>query len=242
MARIRTIKPEFWTSEQVMECAPLTRLLFIGIWNFCDDAGNHPASAKTIKALVFPGDDIVSADVQSMLDELSSNGLITLYEANGKTYLHVLGWKHQKIDKPTIKYPASPNGSGVLAEASPNGSGGLPPGKEGEGKGKELTHTPGAPFAMFLEWVPDETILKTYSLMAGLPVTLFTRPAIAPFVCHHDAKGACRTEKEWVTALVNWIKRDKDRDARVVPLARRQANGPDFHSGDTSWANDLGDL
>lgn len=34
MARIRTIKPEFWTSEQVMGCAPLARLLFIGLWNF----------------------------------------------------------------------------------------------------------------------------------------------------------------------------------------------------------------
>ena len=63
MARIRTIKPEFWTSEQVMECSPLARLLFIGVWNFCDDAGNHPMSAKTLKALVFPGDDITSAKV-----------------------------------------------------------------------------------------------------------------------------------------------------------------------------------
>lgn len=93
MARIRTIKPEFWSSEQVMECQPLTRLLFIGIWNFCDDGGNHPDSEKTIKARVFPG------------DELSSNGLLSFYEHSGKQYLHVCGWEHQRIDKPTFKYP-----------------------------------------------------------------------------------------------------------------------------------------
>lgn len=106
MARIRTIKPEFWTSEQVMECEPVTRLLFIGLWNFCDDYGNHPASPKTIKALVFPGDDITPATVERMLDELSANRLIAYYEHSGKRYLHVRGWKHQKIEKPSKKYPA----------------------------------------------------------------------------------------------------------------------------------------
>jgi hypothetical protein len=49
MARIRTVKPEFWTSEQVMELSPLARLAFIGMWNFCDDAGVHTASAKRLK-------------------------------------------------------------------------------------------------------------------------------------------------------------------------------------------------
>lgn len=65
MARIRTIKPEFWSSEQVMESRPLARLLFIGLWNFCDDGGNHPLSPRTIKALVFPGDDITTEAVRT---------------------------------------------------------------------------------------------------------------------------------------------------------------------------------
>ncbi|TLG93132.1 hypothetical protein FEM54_05190 [Pseudomonas edaphica] len=105
MARIRTIKPEFWSSEQVMECQALTRLLFIGIWNFCDDGGNHPDSEKTIKARVFPGDEISSSSIRRMLDELSSNGLLSFYEHSGKRYLHVCGWEHQRIDKPTLRYP-----------------------------------------------------------------------------------------------------------------------------------------
>lgn len=105
MARIRSIKPEFWTSEQVMECSPMARLLFIGIWNFCDDAGNHVASPRTIKANVLPGDDIGSSNVQRMLDELYENGLIDYYVVDSKRYLHVTGWHHQRIDKPTYKHP-----------------------------------------------------------------------------------------------------------------------------------------
>ena len=36
-----------WTSEQIVECSPIARLLFIGMWNFCDDGGNHlPAQRR----------------------------------------------------------------------------------------------------------------------------------------------------------------------------------------------------
>ncbi len=133
MARIRSIKPEFWSSEQIMECSPTARLLFIGLWNFCDDAGNHVASAKTIKAEIFPGDDISSTDVQRMLDELSSNSLVAFYANGDKQYLHVTGWKkHQKIDRPTFKHPPFSNDDRRdLDEPSP------PEGKGEEGRGEE---------------------------------------------------------------------------------------------------------
>lgn len=126
MARIRTIKPEFWSSEQVMEIRPLARLLFIGLWNFCDDGGNHPLSPRTIKALVFPGDDITTEAVRELLGELEGTGLIHSYIVQSKQYLHVSGWKHQKIEKKNFKYPPVPelvveqssNGSGVVVEES----------------------------------------------------------------------------------------------------------------------------
>ena len=106
MSRIRSIKPEFWTSEQVMECSTNARLLFIGLWNFCDDAGRLPVKARQIKAQVFPGDDITSENVLGMIDELSANGLITIYVVDNQRYLEVTGWHHQRIDKPQKpKYP-----------------------------------------------------------------------------------------------------------------------------------------
>lgn len=136
MARIRTIKPEFWASEQVMECSPMARLLFIGLWNFCDDAGNHVASERTIKAEIFPGDDISTDDVRRMLAELSANGLIAFYASNDKGFIHVTGWKHQKIERPSFKHPAYPgtvsaNDRRTLGDQSP------PEGNGREGKGEE---------------------------------------------------------------------------------------------------------
>lgn len=109
MARIRTIKPEFWTSEQVTDCSMAARLLFIGIWNFCDDAGRISASPKQIKALVLPADDVSSDDVRRMIDELEQRGLVLRYAVDGKDYLQVTGWSHQKIDRPQAsKFPPPP--------------------------------------------------------------------------------------------------------------------------------------
>lgn len=109
MARIRTIKPEFWTSEQVMECSTTSRLLFVGMWNFCDDAGNHPAAYRTLKAEVFPADDFTALQVEALVSELMAAGLIEEYEADGKKYWHVTGWHHQRIEKPNFKHPTHEN-------------------------------------------------------------------------------------------------------------------------------------
>ena len=111
MGRIRSIKPEFWTSEQVVECSPNARLLFIGIWNFCDDKGRHTRSVKQLKALIFPSDDFSGDDVDKMLLELEAQNLIDCYDVETKRYFQVTGWHHQKIDKPQpAKYPAMPEG------------------------------------------------------------------------------------------------------------------------------------
>ena len=152
MARIRTIKPEFWTSEQVMDLSPNARLLFIGLWNFCDDAGIHPASTKRLKAEIMPADDVRSEDVRRMIDECINVGLVREYEIDGEAYWAVTGWHHQKIDQPSYKYPNEdgtvPEGPAkrrqaskstkksqsdrrTIAERSP------PEGKGREGKGKE---------------------------------------------------------------------------------------------------------
>lgn len=111
MARIRSIKPEYWTSEQVMELSRDARLLFIGLWNFCDDGGNHPASPKTLKAEVFPGDDdATGSTVMQWVDELIEQQLLVEYEVDGKEFWHVTGWHHQRIDQPTLRHPSGDTG------------------------------------------------------------------------------------------------------------------------------------
>jgi hypothetical protein len=120
MARIRTVKPEFWASEQVMELTPLARLAFIGMWNFCDDGGVHPASAKTLKAEVFPSDDLTADVIVSLIGEMVTQGLVMEFEAEGKRYWHVTGWaKHQRIDKPTCRHP-QPGQSTITPIALPD--------------------------------------------------------------------------------------------------------------------------
>ncbi|PSJ16900.1 hypothetical protein [Nitrosomonas supralitoralis] len=138
MARIRTVKPEFWTSEQVVECSPIARLMFIGMWNFCDDGGNHPASFKTLKMEVFPGDEISLSQIEEYAKELLKNDLIVEYDGgNGRRYWHVTGWHHQKIEKPNKKHP--PYIPGSIEDHS------TPEGKVKEGKVREkeevITHT-----------------------------------------------------------------------------------------------------
>ncbi|HIE4430002.1 TPA: hypothetical protein ACXM9H_000973 [Burkholderia multivorans] len=114
MARIRSIKPEYWTSEQVMNCSRDARCLFIGLWNFCDDGGNHPASVKTLKAEVFPGDDDATMDaMMRWIDELIEQGLLAEYEAEGREFWHVTGWHHQRIDQPTMRHPVGDAGDAV---------------------------------------------------------------------------------------------------------------------------------
>lgn len=108
MARNRTIKPEFWTSEQVVSCSTTARLLFIGMWNFCDDYGIHPASTVRLKMEVFPADDINDQGVRSLIGELIHSGLIREYEVEGQSYWIVTGWRHQKIEKKYGRYPAPP--------------------------------------------------------------------------------------------------------------------------------------
>lgn len=137
MARIRTIKPEFWVSEQIAECSTNARLLFVGLWNFCDDRGVHPARSRTLKAEVFPMDDCSAQQVQEWVNELISAGLVALFFASdGQEYWHVLGWeKHQKIDRPSFKYPA-PNSTSdqrSIDEHSTNPRRAPPPGRESKG-------------------------------------------------------------------------------------------------------------
>ena len=124
MARIRTIKPEFWTAEQVMELSRDARLLFIGMWNFCDDAGVHPAAHKTLKAEVFPGDDITGVDVKRMVDEIIAQGLLGEFEHEGRRWWYVTGWKHQLINRPTpSRYPKPPRYAPPPLAAGPDGIG-----------------------------------------------------------------------------------------------------------------------
>lgn len=98
MPRIRTIKPEFWVDEKVVELDPWARLLFIGLWNFADDQGFIEYSPRRIKMQVFPGD---TTDVEPLLASLLEAGLLVAYDSPIGKVLHISSWeKHQKVSNP----------------------------------------------------------------------------------------------------------------------------------------------
>lgn len=113
MARMRTIKPEFWPSEAIAGLSPWARLLFIGLWNFCDDGGVHPVSLVRLKNEVFPSDPHTPEEMAGFLAELTRGqpngepGLVIEFAGHdGKRYWFVRSFaEHQKIDKPTKRYP-----------------------------------------------------------------------------------------------------------------------------------------
>jgi hypothetical protein len=142
MARVRTVKPEFWTDRRVGECSVSARLLFIAALNFADDEGGLDRSAKQLKAQAFPYDDI---DCEPLVQELLSVGLLIEYEVGGDKYLHIKNFrKHQRIDKPQKAripvYEHSENVPRMLPDPSKTVQ--RSKGMEGKGreeKGKEKT-------------------------------------------------------------------------------------------------------
>lgn len=104
MARIRTIKPEFWEDEVVGMLSLGARLLFIGSWNLADDEGLLRWTPEYLKASVFMYDHGVGVDeVSGFMQELEDAGLVFGY-IGGKARQR-LGWivkflRHQKINRP----------------------------------------------------------------------------------------------------------------------------------------------
>ena len=106
MARIRTIKPEFWADEKIGPLDPTTRLVFLGLWSMADDAGRLIDSDKQIDAFIFP---YTSETCRRSIDELESIGRIRRgMTQSGQRVIQIVNWHHQKIDKPNKKAQLPP--------------------------------------------------------------------------------------------------------------------------------------
>ena len=93
MARIRTVKPEFFTSEDVVSLTPLARLLYIALWCEADRDGRFAWKPTTFKLRYFPADD---CDIKALCDELLRAGLVVLY-GDGLAYIPTFS-KHQHVN------------------------------------------------------------------------------------------------------------------------------------------------
>lgn len=140
MARIRTIKPEFWTDGKMVKISRCARLFYIGMWNFACDSGHLPDDPLGLRLKIMPADGDVNPD--EMVAELVNMGAVERLETHeGRPYLRIKRFKdHQKVDpRWNSRCPyclaESPEDSPKLPEARPSS------GKESKGKDSK-THLP----------------------------------------------------------------------------------------------------
>jgi hypothetical protein len=215
VARVRTIKPEFWSDEKLTECSLKARLLFIGTWNFADDAGNLDRSAKQIKARVFPVD---SLDCEPLLAELIAQGLLIEYSVSGKKFLHIRGFeKHQVINRPSKpqcpEYDDSLSTQGTITEDS------LSTHNRREVKGREgKRREEGRNAAVLIseDWEPSTRAVEKISREFGLvPEDVQRYVAAFTDIC----KAKAYRYSNFDSAFANSVRQDwpKLRNGRAAP-------------------------
>ena len=86
MARIRTIKPEFFTSEDITSLTPLSRLFYVSLWCEADREGRLSWRPGTLKMRYLPGD---ACDIETLAKELIRASLIVIYGVGGKRFAEI---------------------------------------------------------------------------------------------------------------------------------------------------------
>ena len=101
MARIRTIKPEFWEDEKIGKLPIPCRLFFIGCWNFADDFGVIKGNAALLKSQIFPYDENLRvSEIKKWIDSLvDARMLVPIIHAEESYYFIRTFRSHQILDK-----------------------------------------------------------------------------------------------------------------------------------------------
>jgi hypothetical protein len=144
MARIRTIKPEFFTSEDIFGLTPLARLFYVSLWCEADREGRLEWKVGTLKARYLPADN---CDINSLAQELIDMGLIVLYEVDGKKYAEIPTFvEHQIINnrEAESKIPARVPHASTTRESGREGKEGKE-GKEGSDASRDAPPAPASP-------------------------------------------------------------------------------------------------
>lgn len=106
MARIRQLKPEFWSSPSTMKASAVARLAFMGMWNWADDSGRGTLNLKELEGFIFPNDDLEELSGgkcrnfrHCVADVCGSYGVV-LYEVDGRHYYEIPTWQnHQRNER-----------------------------------------------------------------------------------------------------------------------------------------------
>jgi len=99
--RIRTLKPSFWSSPDVVRMGHEARLLMVGLMSYADDDGRFIASESAIIGYVYPYDRINVVSFRKWFLE-TQESMVHLYEVEGLLYGCIPSWhNHQRINRYT---------------------------------------------------------------------------------------------------------------------------------------------
>ena len=103
MARIRTIKPAFWDDSKIAKLSRDARLLYIGMWSFCDDIGVVIGESIWLKSKVFPYYQIQIQQFEKWVTELVKNGFIYLLSYHEERFIYLPNFtRHQVINRANL--------------------------------------------------------------------------------------------------------------------------------------------
>ena len=139
MARIRSIKPDFFRHEGLQDLEKAnpgnyTMLVFAGLWTLSDKLGQFEWKPRQIHLDLLP---FITFEMEATLGLLEEAGLVARYEVCGKQYGVILTFKdHQRISgKENTDPPRFPSASPVLPKTMPREAVGNPEGSTGEALG-----------------------------------------------------------------------------------------------------------
>src|SRR3990167_9899654 len=93
MARIRSVKPDFFLDFELSKLEPITRLFFIGLWTQADKSGRMVDEANKLKVQILPWDTV---DAEKLLSDLTPKFITRYKTKSGEKYLQINSWHHQK--------------------------------------------------------------------------------------------------------------------------------------------------
>lgn len=228
MARIRTIKPEFWRDEDLSSVSAEAALLAIGLLNHADDEGFFSANYKLVESDVFPLRKL-SSSVHELLHELSVIGYVSLHEGSDKRlYGQVANFKkHQVISRPTpskIKelvcfLDDSVIDTGALRDCSMSAPAQLIVGKEGKGKEKEWNGSGSAEteFKVSISWRPSDDSMELIKLARGrLPDQSVINAHLANFVGYWRTRDTARRQDQWDHSFADWVNQNRNKEQQIA--------------------------
>ena len=217
MARIRTIKPEFFRHEGLFEAEikyklPL-RISFAGLWTACDREGRFKWKPRALKLDVLPYDEL---DFSRVLDALLTCGFIVKYEKDGEYFGCIPSWHtHQVINnremesvlpsiEESITYTRASRVDDALATPLVHAQG-EGKGKEGKGKGKDSAIVSRPDFV-------DQQIWDDWLIIRKKKNSPLTQTAWNLF-CNEAAKAGWTTEdaikecclRNWASFKSKWV-------------------------------------